>query len=415
MVKANFHNKSKIKQIGMLSSGKANKNSRGEIIKAADFQSTKKDRARIEPSRNWFTNTKTVTQEELEEYRNNIRTKSPYDVLLSTGNVPYSLINNDIKVKRKMDYTNAFGKKVKTAFKSTVKSIEELKEKAKEIKIEFVEKEEKAKSKAKISTLSATGKRSWSELYKVLDSSDIVVHVLDARDPLNTKNELVEKFLKDKQHKTLIYLLNKVDLVPTNVTAAWLRYLSKENVAVAYHANSLNYNYGKQNLLNIFRQLRTLHKKKPTMSIGFVGYPNTGKSSIINSLRNKKVCSVAPVPGQTKVWQYITLTKNTYMIDSPGVCQYEDKIKAVLSNGIRIENLEDMDMYVEELFKKVKKEVIENAYKIEYTDKEDFYVKMGKKYGKLVKGGEPNIDLISKMVLQDYFRGKISCYVECPE
>ena len=53
--------------------------------------------------------------------------------------------------------------------------------------------------------------------------------------------------------------------------------------------------------------------------MGFIGYPNTGKSSIINTLRNEKVCNVAPLPGETKVWQYITLTKRIYLIDCPGI------------------------------------------------------------------------------------------------
>lgn len=67
------------------------------------------------------------------------------------------------------------------------------------------------------------------------------------------------------------------------------------------------------------RQFSNLHSDKKSIAIGFVGYPNTGKSSIINTLRNKKVCTVAPIPGETKVWQYITLMKRIHLIDSPGV------------------------------------------------------------------------------------------------
>ncbi len=49
-----------------------------------------------------------------------------------------------------------------------------------------------------------------------------------------------------------------------------------------------------------------------------IGYPNVGKSSVINALRSKKVCNVAPIAGETKVWQYITLMKKIYLIDCPG-------------------------------------------------------------------------------------------------
>jgi len=60
-------------------------------------------------------------------------------------------------------------------------------------------------------------------LYKVLDSSDIVIHVLDARDPLGTRCKPVVEFLrKEKAHKQLVYVLNKVDLVPTWVTVSLL-------------------------------------------------------------------------------------------------------------------------------------------------------------------------------------------------
>lgn len=60
-----------------------------------------------------------------------------------------------------------------------------------------------------------TSKRIWGELYKVIDSSDIILHVLDARDPLGTRCHSVEKYLaNEKKTKKVIYILNKVDLVP---------------------------------------------------------------------------------------------------------------------------------------------------------------------------------------------------------
>ena len=76
--------------------------------------------------------------------------------------------------------------------------------------------------------------------------------------------------------------------------------------------------FGKGNLINLLRQLAALHPEKKQISVGFVGYPNVGKSSVINALRSKKVCKTAPTPGETKVWQYVTLFKRVYLIDSPG-------------------------------------------------------------------------------------------------
>jgi nuclear GTP-binding protein len=72
-------------------------------------------------------------------------------------------------------------------------------------------------------------------------------------------------------------------------------------------------------LIQLLRQFGQLHKEKKQISVGFIGYPNVGKSSIINTLRAKRVCKVAPIPGETKVWQYITLFRKIYLIDCPGV------------------------------------------------------------------------------------------------
>ena len=65
-------------------------------------------------------------------------------------------------------------------------------------------------------------KRIWNELYKVIDSSDVVIHVLDARDPLGTRCRSVEKYIKEEApHKHLIFVLNKCDLVPTKVAVSY--------------------------------------------------------------------------------------------------------------------------------------------------------------------------------------------------
>lgn len=66
-------------------------------------------------------------------------------------------------------------------------------------------------------------KRIWGELYKVIDSSDVVIHVLDARDPQGTRCASVEYHIKkEARHKQLIFVLNKCDLVPTWVTVSVL-------------------------------------------------------------------------------------------------------------------------------------------------------------------------------------------------
>lgn len=76
--------------------------------------------------------------------------------------------------------------------------------------------------------------------------------------------------------------------MPAWVTKRWLQHLSKEFPTLAFHASITN-PFGKGSLLSLLRQLARLRSDRKYISVGFVGYPNVGKSSVINTLRTKKV------------------------------------------------------------------------------------------------------------------------------
>jgi nuclear GTP-binding protein len=64
-----------------------------------------------------------------------------------------------------------------------------------------------------------TSRRIYGELYKVIDSSDVILHILDARDPLGTMCQSVLDYIKkEKSHKQVVLVINKCDLVPNWVT-----------------------------------------------------------------------------------------------------------------------------------------------------------------------------------------------------
>src|SRR3954453_5440145 len=128
----------------------------------------------------------------------------------------------------------------------------------------------------------------------------------------------------------------------------WVGILSKEYPTLAFHA-SINNSFGKGSLITLLRQFSSLHSDRKQISVGLIGYPNTGKSSIINTLRKKKVCTVAPIPGETKVWQYITLMKRIYLIDCPGVVppSLANTPEDILLRGVvRVENVEHPAQYI---------------------------------------------------------------------
>ena len=257
-------------------------------------------------------------------------------------------------------------------------------------------------------------KRIWEELYKVLDSSDMVCIVLDARDPEGTRCRHVESHLKNNcPFKHVVYVLNKVDLVPTSITKAWIKHFSASAPCVAFRA-SISKPFGKLSLLRLFKQYDKFHKDKKTISIGFIGYPNVGKSSVINTMKSKVVCKSAPVPGETKVWQYVNLTRRVYMIDCPGVVyetENQNDTDIVLKGVVRAERLMDPEYYIAGLLSRVDSQSIRGIYKIDsWDDHEDFLTQLARRYGRLLKGGEPDMSTTAKMVLQDWQRGKIPYY-----
>jgi nuclear GTP-binding protein len=160
-----------------------------------------------------------------------------------------------------------------------------------------------------------------------------------------------------------------------------------------------------------------LHSDKKQSSVGFIGYPNVGKSSVINTLRSKKVCNVAPLAGETKVWQYITLMKRIYLIDCPGVVHPtgDTDTDIILKGVIRVENVKEPEDHIEEVLNRVKKEYLAKTYKIDdWEDCADFMTKLARRTGKLLKGGEPDFSTVAKMMLNDWQRGKLPYFIKPP-
>ncbi|KAK9748366.1 hypothetical protein RND81_02G052700 [Saponaria officinalis] len=413
------------------------RNSKGNILHH-ELQSSVLPSTRIQPDRRWFGNTRVVNQKELEFFREELQSRmsNNYNVILREKKLPMSLLNDLPKQRRShlLDvepFADVFGPKGKrkrpkleaSDYQSLVKKVDTLQDAydqkvATMPSIEAVEEDGFRDLVRHTMFEKGQSKRIWGELYKVIDSSDVVVQVLDARDPQGTRCYHLEKHLKENcTHKHMVFLLNKCDLIPAWATKGWLRALSKEYPTLAFHA-SITKPFGKGSLLSVLRQFARLKNDKQAISVGFVGYPNVGKSSVINTLRTKNVCKVAPIPGETKVWQYITLTKKIFLIDCPGVVYHNSDTETdiVLKGVVRVSNLQDAAEHIGEVLKRVKKAHLERAYKIkDWEDENDFLVQLCKLSGKLLKGGEPDLMTAAKMVLYDWQRGKIPFFVPPPQ
>ncbi|KPI35354.1 Nucleolar GTP-binding protein 2 [Cyphellophora attinorum] len=449
-----YRSAKKIKTLNMFKDGKAQHNAAGKVTKAASYQSREVPKARVEPNRKWFGNTRVISQGALDSFRQAVaeREQDPYQVLLKTNKLPMSLIRdaentkNGIKQHKakiaveQSPFADTFGpksqrKRVKLSASDvtaladeTVKMEDNYLERLEESRYLAGQTAEQMQADGELTTArepifsKGQSKRIWNELYKVIDSSDVVIHVLDARDPEGTRCRSVEKYIKEEApHKHLVFVLNKCDLVPTTIAAQWVRLLSKDYPTLAFHA-SLTNSFGKGSLITLLRQFSVLHSNRKQIQVGFIGYPNTGKSSIINTLRKKRVCTVAPIPGETKVWQYITLMKRIYLIDCPGVVppgQGDTEQDILLRGVVRVENVEHPAQYVEAVLRRTQTKHIERTYDLKHSEYNDdpieFLSILARKGGRLLKGGEPDVDGVAKMVLNDFLRGKIPWFTPPPK
>lgn len=437
---ANMRDKSTINRLNMYRNSGAIRNKAGKVVGGSLMMKNKQGgvemgsgQARVQPDRRWFGNTRVVGQKELDKFRNEMSLKAadPYSVVLRTRKLPMGLLQESEKVARMKlleteTYEDAFnGKRTRKRAKLAANDYDALLSRAQtsaeqyETKVDrniVVEQDFKVEVSHDVFS-KGQSKRIWGELYKVLDCSDVVIQVLDARNVPGTRCEHVENHIrKNASHKHLIFVINKCDLVPNWVTKKWVQTLSATTPTLAFHA-SMNNPFGKGALINLLRQFAKLHQDKKQISVGLIGYPNVGKSSVINALRKKKVCNVAPIPGETKVWQYITLMRRIFLIDCPGIVYDtgDNEVETVLKGVIRAEKLPQPTDFIPAILERVKKEYLTKIYGVEsWKDEWDFLEQVAIKCGKLLPKGEPDFNNVAVHMINDFYRGKIPWFVAPP-
>ncbi|XP_034553369.1 nucleolar GTP-binding protein 2 [Notolabrus celidotus] len=433
----NMRDRSTIKRLNMYRQ-KQRCNNRGKVIRPLQFQSTVAPgtQARVEPNIKWFTNTRVIKQSSLQKFQEEMGAvqKDPYRVVMRQSKLPMSLLHDRVKAHNSKvhildteGFETTFGPKAQRKRPSLIaEDVKDLLEQAEasaqtyneDKDSDLVTEDTGVRDEAREEIFKkGQSKRIWGELYKVIDSSDVIIQVLDARDPMGTRSKSIETYMKkEKPWKHLIFVLNKCDLIPTWVTKRWVALLSHEYPTLAFHA-SLTNSFGKGSLIQLLRQFGKLHTDKKQISVGFIGYPNVGKSSVINTLRSKKVCNVAPLAGETKVWQYITLMRRIFLIDCPGVVypSEDSETDIVLKGVVQVEKIKTPEEHIGAVLERAKPEYIQKTYRIpSWNDAEDFLEKLAMRSGKLLKGGEPDLSTVSKMVLNDWQRGRIPFFVKPP-
>jgi nuclear GTP-binding protein len=284
-------------------------------------------------------------------------------------------------------------------------------------------------------------------LKQVTEQADVILHVLDARDPVGTKSTVIEEMVLANYKKKLVFVLNKADLVPKEVLAGWLKFFRQSSPAVPFKCNTQTQrgNLGRAGgkvqtsadsatdglrtsqavgadeligLLKNYARVGDKSKTKQRINVGIVGFPNVGKSSLINSLMRVRSCGVSAVPGFTKQVSEVTLDKNIRLLDSPGVVfAMGTGAGTALRNCINVESMEDVITPVTAILERCPQHYLMQLYSIaRFKDKDalSFLALVARGQGKLRKGGVPNTDAAARTVLHDWNSGKIKFYVKAP-
>ncbi|KAF9448422.1 P-loop containing nucleoside triphosphate hydrolase protein [Macrolepiota fuliginosa MF-IS2] len=285
-------------------------------------------------------------------------------------------------------------------------------------------------SYGQIKTKEQLRKHYLKTLHKVIDESDIIILVLDARDPEGCRSKLVEEEVRRREveGKKLVFVLNKVDLVPKANAQSWLKYLRHTTPTLPFLSSSASQhqrtNISSTTAPALLKLLKAYKPSAGSATVGVVGYPNVGKSSLINSLKRSKVCAVAAQAGHTKELQSIQLERGLRIVDSPGVVFDDDnfddgkgnkKGNVLLRNVVKTEDVEDPIAVVEEIVGRTPPETLQKIYKIpEYHSTIEFLTMLSLTNGRLLKGGTPDLMATARQVLNDWNHQKIPYFTEPP-
>ncbi len=248
---------------------------------------------------------------------------------------------------------------------------------------------------------------------EVIEEADIVVEIIDARDPIGTRNRKLEKLVIESG-KPLLVVMNKVDLVPKEWAEEYKRRSELPVVFISARERK-----GTGILRREIKKLASpLLDKKEKVKVALIGYPNVGKSTIINALKGKKAVGTAPIPGYTKGKQLIRLSKKIWLLDSPGVVPIDDFDELVIKGGFPVDKIEEPVKPALKLISRIletRREAITEKFGIETESEEEILREIGKKRGLIKAGGEVDLEETARWLLREWQTGRFTLFASGEE
>lgn len=317
----------------------------------------------------------------------------------------------------------------------------------------------------------------WKQLWRVVERSDLVVQIVDARDPLLFRSVDLERYVKEiDERKQNLLLVNKADLLTRKQRITWAKYFISRGISFTFYsalrANQLlelekeTSEFDQERMVQIDDEVtedediddevkekisilsidqleelfltkapsepltEPLPGKKPILQIGLVGYPNVGKSSTINSLVGAKKVSVSSTPGKTKHFQTIMLSDSVMLCDCPGLVFPNfayNKGELVCNGVLPIDQLRDYVGPSNLVAQRIPKYYLEAIYGIHIQTRtkeeggdgvtptgQELLVAYARARGYMTQGfGSADESRASRYILKDYVNGKL-LYINPP-
>jgi ribosome biogenesis GTPase A len=246
-------------------------------------------------------------------------------------------------------------------------------------------------------------KNFWNIVNKVIHNSDVLLLLLDARLVEETRNKEIEDKVK-KSNKPLIYVITKCDLVDKNILMKL-----KKQIKPCVFVSAKEFLGTTILREKILVESKKAYKEKEVITVGVLGYPNVGKSSLINALKGRHSAPTSSMSGFTKGVHRIKADNRIYFLDTPGVIPYKEKdpIKHTIIGTIDFNKSKDPDLAVMGLMEKYPGK-IESFFGIDVIeDKEEEIEMIARKRNILKKGGVPDIMRMARMILREWQKGAI--------
>ncbi|KAL5132082.1 GTPase LSG1-2 [Glycine soja] len=315
----------------------------------------------------------------------------------------------------------------------------------------------------------------WRQLWRVVERSDLLVMVVDSRDPLFYRCPDLEAYAREvDEHKRTLLLVNKADLLPASVREKWVEYFCAHNILYIFWSakaasaavegkmlrspleaddSGKNNNpdtkiYDRDELLARMQSEaeKIVEMRRNSSSdtgpsniqssgenvggssssnnviVGFVGYPNVGKSSTINALVGKKRTGVTSTPGKTKHFQTLIISDQLTLCDCPGLVFpsfSSSRYKMIACGVLPIDRMTEHREAVQVVADKVPRQVIEEIYKIslpkpkpyEPQSRPPLASELLRAYcasrGYVTASGLPDETRAARQILKDYIDGKL--------